>query len=353
MSWSTPPCTSGSSEKSASVSNTSARSSFSGGVCGRISVPASKASARIGAECGSVATPGRSSAKKAALLRRNGRWRGNSRIATSSLGGPSLIDSWRKGRAIDASAVKVVSRFTNIDACSSATGATSVAVSASALKKRPSCVCRFARLVATGSRSSTQRAQLVDGGVQVPSAAGEAGAVAVERVARADARLVVEHVEEVVDLHDLGPRLADRHRGARGEAGLAAPGHDLEVLEAERRARPHEHGGVGGQRLDLLVQLQRDLGVGGAVRPAHRLDLRHLAHARAADAHVEALDQLGGVRQVGLQVVGGHERQAGVRVVGEEDRDDRDQHGHRAHQHGAGGQRGARAARAHLSAPSR
>ena len=102
-----------------------------------------------------MATPGRSSRKKAALLRRKGRCFGNSRIATSSLGGPSEIDSWRNGRAIEASAVKVVSRFTNIEACSSATGATSVAVSASALKKRSIRVRGLARFFATGSRSSS------------------------------------------------------------------------------------------------------------------------------------------------------------------------------------------------------
>ena len=101
MSWSTPARTIGSSEKSASASKTSARSSFIWIVFGSTSVPASKASARIGAACGSTATPGRSSRKRAVLLRMNGRWSGNSSIATCSLGGLSVIVSWRKGRAID------------------------------------------------------------------------------------------------------------------------------------------------------------------------------------------------------------------------------------------------------------
>ena len=60
-----------------------------------------------------------------------------------------------KGRAIEASAVKVVSRFTKREACSSATGATSPAVSASALKKPASRVCGLARFLVTGSRSSS------------------------------------------------------------------------------------------------------------------------------------------------------------------------------------------------------
>ena len=97
-----------------------------------------------------------------------------------------------------------------------------------------------------------------------------------------------------------------RPRLARGE---------LDVLQAERGARPHEQRRVGRDRLDALVELHRDLRVGAAVGALPRLDLRDEAHARAADADLEALHELGGVRQVRLQVVGRHERQAGVRVV--------------------------------------
>ena len=118
-------------------------------------MPVSKASARIGAECGSVATPGRSSLKNAALLRRNGRCTGKSRIASSSAGGLSLIVSWMNGRATDASEVNEMSRLVNSDACCSATGATSLAVSASARKKRPSRVSGSDRLRSTGSASRT------------------------------------------------------------------------------------------------------------------------------------------------------------------------------------------------------
>ena len=118
-------------------------------------MPASNASARIGAACGSTATPGRSSRKKAVLLRMNGRWRGKSRIATCSLSGLSEIVSWRNGRAIVERAVKAVSRFTNSDACSSATGAASSAARASEAKKRSRRVSGSERLRATGSRSSS------------------------------------------------------------------------------------------------------------------------------------------------------------------------------------------------------
>ena len=79
-----------------------------------------------------------------------------------------------------------------------------------------------------------------------------------------------------------------------------------------------------------------------------------LANARAAYPHLEALHELGGVRQVRLQVVGRHERQARVRVVGEEHRDDRHENRHGAHEHRAGRQRWACATRAHrLSLPRR
>ena len=83
----------------------------------------------------------------------NGRWRGKSRIASASLGGLSEIVSWRNGRATEAHAENAVSRFTNSDACSSATGATSCAARASDAKKRFRRVSGADRFLATGSRS--------------------------------------------------------------------------------------------------------------------------------------------------------------------------------------------------------
>ena len=57
-SWSIPASTRGSSENSASASNTSAVSSLNCSVLGSTSAPASKASASTGAEVGSVARRG-------------------------------------------------------------------------------------------------------------------------------------------------------------------------------------------------------------------------------------------------------------------------------------------------------
>ena len=231
-------------------------------------------------------------------------------MATCSLAGLSEIVSWRNGRAIDAKAVNEVSRFTNSDACSSATGATSSDARASEAKKRLSRVSGSDRLRATGSRSVSSGTNASIARLTSWPRPGEAAAEAVERVARPHARLVVEHVEQLVELDDGRTRLANRDRGAGGQPRAALARGELDVLEAEGGARAHEQGRVGRHRLDLLVELHRDLRVCRPVGALARLDLRDEAHARAADADLEALHQLRRVRQVGLQVVGRHERQA-------------------------------------------
>jgi hypothetical protein len=147
--------TTGSATKVSSVRKTDSSRVFSAGVRASVPLPTRSASARIGIARGSTRTPGRSSRNSAALLTRNGRWRGNSRIATSSVGGDCEMNSWMNGRATGANAAKVMSRLRNSAACCSATGATSLAAASSERKKRPSCVCGDARFCATGSRRST------------------------------------------------------------------------------------------------------------------------------------------------------------------------------------------------------
>ena len=56
-------------------------------------------------------------------------------------------------------------------------------------------------------------------------------------------------------------------------------------------------------------------------------------------AHLVADDQVRAVGDVDLQLLGRHERQPGVGVVGQEHRDDRDQHRDRADQHRVGERR--------------
>ena len=93
--------------------------------------------------------------------------------------------------------------------------------------------------------------------------------------------------------------------------------------------------------------------VGCAVGAGHRSDLADHAHPGPADADLVAAHQVGGVGQLGLQVVGGYERQPGVGVVGQEDRHHRDQQRDRAHQHGAGGQARRSGLARHCPPPSR
>ena len=315
VSWFTPARTVGSSEKSASASNTSARSSFIWIVLGSTWVPASNASARIGAPCGSTATPGRSSRKKAVLLRMNGRWRGNSSIATCSLGGLSEIVSWRKGRAIDAKAVNDVSRFTNSDACSSATGATSADARASEAKKRLSRVSGSERLRATGSRSVTS---------------GTNASIAVLRSGPRPAKPPPKPSSELREPTRVLSSNMSKSSSSSTTAGRAwrtgivepagrparpSPGvSSMYLRPSEERGRTSrvESAGTGSISLSSFI-----VTCAYAVPSALllRLDLRDEAHAGAADAHLEALHELCCIRQVRLEVVGRHERKPGVRVV--------------------------------------
>ena len=144
-------------------------------------------------------------------------------------------------------------------------------------------------------------------------------------------------LKHLVDLDRLGRGLRERHDRAGREARLGAAGRQLHVLEAERRARAHEEGRVDRQRLEVLVELQLE-----PRRVASPSSLRHRRRSRRSRRRARRRcaprcprTRLAAFGSSRLQVVGGHERQAGVGVVGEEDRDDRDQQRHRADQHRA------------------
>ena len=93
-------------------------------------------------------------------------------------------------------------------------------------------------------------------------------------------------------------------------------------LRPSARARADADRRVGGDRRGVRVEL---------VSSRHRADglpvrlvvlgvmLSTDAHAEAAHAHLVALHELGAVGQLRLELVGGHERQAVVGVVGQED----------------------------------
>ncbi len=207
-----------------------------------------------GAACGSTATPGRSSRKKAVLLRMNGRWQREvaDRHLLAERRSPRSSPAGT-GRATEASAVKLVSRFTNSEACSSATGATSSA--ARAERRGRSGRGRVSRVgQVAGDRLEVARAAARTASIAMLRSwprPGEAAAEAVERVARADARLRVEHVEQVVELHHLGPRLAQRDRGARPQARAGPrPGvSSMYLRPSDERGRTQQRR-VGRERLD-------------------------------------------------------------------------------------------------------
>ena len=197
------------------------------------------------------------------------------------------------------------------------------------------------RFCATGMMSRQQRAEGRDRLVERGAAAGERVAEAVEVRRHRRARLVVEHVHELVELDGRGRRRGQRDRVAVAEAVVGAPARELDVLEAERgleRISSVESFGSGSGR---LLELEPEHGDAGAVVVALGGDRVDRAHARAADADLVAAHERGGARHLGLERVGRHERQALVGVVGQEDRDEDHEDRGRADQDGVAGDAGA------------
>ena len=150
-----PPWTPASWEKAKSVFAVGGSWLLSAGAPGRTLAPVSSAEATSGEVSLSALMPGWRSANSVALCPRKDWMRGQVLVSVSNVGGVSVIVSWRNGRATLAKAPKVESRLTNSCAWVSATGATSAAVAAAALKKRARPVFGEARLRATGSSRVT------------------------------------------------------------------------------------------------------------------------------------------------------------------------------------------------------
>ena len=269
--------TSGSSANSASESNTLGELRGSAPAsCGRSAVPISSASARSGAEAGSVGDAGPQLAEEAPrCCAGTAAGAGTRGSPCRSVGGCSEIDSCRNGRATPASAVKVVSRFTNSAACSSATGATSAAARAEAREEavEPGArVGEVARPPAAG-RASSGRSSAIASFRSRPRP-GEAAAEAVERLLRSRAGpALVERVEDLVDLDRLGRGLrAAGSSRPRSKPALLIARRELDVLEAERRARPHDAGGVHRAAARGPCRAWRHHGV-HPVAVLHRVDL--------------------------------------------------------------------------------
>ena len=151
-------------------------------------MPLTSASASTGADEGRVAIPGRSSRNSAVELRMKGRWRGNSRIATASVGGDSTIASWMNGRATLASAMKVVSRFTNSEACCSDDGGDLGGCVAKLLEEAVDARAGRGQVGRHRLEVPEQRPERLDRRVERGAAAGKAVAEALQRVLGAAAR---------------------------------------------------------------------------------------------------------------------------------------------------------------------
>ncbi len=216
-----------------------------------------------------------------------------------------------------------------------ATEATVAEKSSSARQKPPKLVPGGDQVRQRRLRAFQQRAQGVEGGVELRPAPGEGVAETCQVALDRGPGLLVEHAEELVDVDRFGSRGGDRDRVAGGEALRRVAGDDQQVLEAERRFGPDDHRRVDRQRFDGLVEAEAEVGGDLAVFELHRLDRLDHADAGAADPHLVALDQRVGVGHAGGEVVGGDEGKAVVGVVGEEDGDEHDQHRHRPDDHRA------------------
>jgi hypothetical protein len=178
----------------------------------------------------------------------------------------------------------------------------------------------------------------LDGLVEVGAAAGEGVAEALQVALRCAPGRLVEHVVELVEL-DRDRGLAGRHRRAVGEDVLRAPGLQLDVLQSQRRAGPDDDARVDRHGARLLVELEPQPRPDLVVGQHHRRHVGDHADAEAARAHLVALHQVGAVGHEHVELARGHERQAVVGVVGQEDGDDDDERGHRPDEHGAGDDR--------------
>ena len=168
-----------------------------------------------------------------------------------------------------------------------------------------------------------QLGQGVERAVDRRAAAGERGAEVVEVALDVLARRRVEDREEVVELGADGvrahaDRLAVRQRPRRAAA------HEVDVLQAERRARADLDRRVGGDRRRGRVEVQRELR--RPARARHGRDARDLADPEAALADLVADHEACRVRHVDADLLDRDEGQSAVGLVGEQHRGDEHEH---------------------------
>ena len=156
---------------------------------------------------------------------------------------------------------------------------------------------RRGEVVQHRDRVFRQRPQHVDRFVEARPAPREAVAAVDEVFLARHARRLVEHVEEFIDLHRF-LELRERDRRVLLEVCARVALDEFQVLESDRGSREHGRGSVHRQRLDALLELHfDDRGRASGARFLLGDDVRDDPHARAADAHVVALDQTARVRE--------------------------------------------------------
>jgi hypothetical protein len=314
----------------------------SSGTRGRTPVPATSAEFSGGRERGSSWAAGRSRRERSAKSARKGRW-------TRKEGLRPLVDRLRKGARVARERVEGVGHLREQLRLLARHRRGLARRAAEPLEEARQLGVRVAEVLHHRLEVAQERVEGGDRLVERGATARQRVSEALEAYARRFARLGVEGGQHVLEVLGL---LGVRHPAGQSEraAGLdrlgGDPGRQLHVLEAQRRAGPYREAGVHGQRLHRLVELEvedRDRAVALALGgdPVYHPD------AEAAEAHLVATHQLGGVGHLGLEVVGGHEGKPGVGVVGDEHGDHRDQHRDRPHEHGAGHYRGSGAPSAH------
>ena len=256
-----------------------------------------------------------------------------------SVGGVSAMVS-RSASGSRLIAAKVSARSLNSCPWTSATGATSAAAAASAGTRLRSSLRGLDRLRMTGSSRAKKglSAPIV---VLMSSPRPANASPNPSRAWRAATRVRGENIDSTSS--SSGDSELALRRGTVSPAWnvlLAPAGDHLDVLEPERGAGPHAEARVDRQRLDLLVELevqQRRSSAPCRSPCAARSWMPSTTPTRKPPARTSLpLTSLAALGTSALQLVGGHERQPLVRVVGDEDRDDRDEHGRGADQDRAG-----------------
>ena len=231
-------------------------------------------------------------------------------------GGVSAIVSSRNGVDTRARAANVVSRSTNSAAVCRATGASSAVRSVSARTNRSRPGALIGQVAHDGLEIAEQRSEFVERDVQVDAAAGESGAEPVQRSLDARPHGRPEGVQQLVDLDDARPRLADRQRAAVGHPAVGRARRHVDVLAAERARDPDRHGRVRGIGSYCLSIRSSRTAIGAPSGPVAGFTFVTWPDAVAADVHVGALGDLAAVRYLDEDLVARYEREAVDRVVG-------------------------------------